>query len=50
VIWTDTSGETSSGMVKLEEAIEKSCSDVLAHTLEVYKGILSDQRVPDYQG
>jgi hypothetical protein len=45
VIWTDTSGETSTGTVKLEEPIEKPCIDVLAHTSEVCKGILSDQRV-----
>jgi hypothetical protein len=50
VIWTDTSGETSTGTLKLEEAIEKSCSDILAHTLEVCKGISSDQWVPDCQG
>jgi hypothetical protein len=35
---------------KLEETIEKSCSDIVAHTPEVCKGILSDQRVPGYQG
>jgi hypothetical protein len=35
---------------KLEEAIQKPCSDILAHTLEVCKGIPSDQRVPGYQG
>jgi hypothetical protein len=28
---------------KLEEAIEKPCSDILAHTPKVCKGILSDQ-------
>jgi hypothetical protein len=33
VIWIDTSSETSVGMVKLGEAIKKSCTDVLAHTL-----------------
>jgi hypothetical protein len=50
VIWTNTSGEISTGMVKLEEAIEKPCSDVLAHTPEVCKHILSNQRVPGCQG
>jgi hypothetical protein len=35
---------------KLEEAIEKPCSDILAHTPEVCKGIPLVQRVPDYQG
>jgi hypothetical protein len=35
---------------KLDEAIEKIRSDVLAHTPEVYKGIPSDQRVPGCQG
>jgi hypothetical protein len=35
---------------KLEETIEKSCSDIVAHTPEVCKGILSDQQVPGYQG
>jgi hypothetical protein len=45
VIWTDTFGETSTGTVKLEEPIEKPCIDVLAHTPEVCKGILSDQWV-----
>jgi hypothetical protein len=30
VIWTDTSGETLAGTVKLGEAIENICSDVLA--------------------
>jgi hypothetical protein len=30
VIWTDTSSETSKCTVKLGEAIEKSCSDLLA--------------------
>jgi hypothetical protein len=29
VIWTNTSSETSSGMVKLGEAIEKPSSDLL---------------------
>jgi hypothetical protein len=37
VIWTDTSGETSLGMIKLEEGIEKPCSDVLAHTRKCVK-------------
>jgi hypothetical protein len=50
LICTDTSGETSVGTIKLEEAIEKPCSDVQAHTPEVCKGILSDQRVPSCQG
>jgi hypothetical protein len=40
VIWTNTSGETSAGTVKLGKAIEKPCSDVLAHTMEMCKGIL----------
>jgi hypothetical protein len=35
---------------KLEEAIEKPCSDILAHTSEVCKGTPSDQRMPGYQG
>jgi hypothetical protein len=35
---------------KLEEAIEKPCSDILAHTPEVCRGIPSDQRMPGYQG
>jgi hypothetical protein len=35
---------------KLEEAIEKPCSDILAHAPEVCKGIMSDQWVPGYQG
>jgi hypothetical protein len=35
---------------KLEESIKKPCSDILAHTLEVCKGIPSDQRIPGYQG
>jgi hypothetical protein len=50
VIWTDTSGETSAGTVKLDEAIENPCSDVLPHIPEVCKGIPSDQRVSSYQG
>jgi hypothetical protein len=33
---------------KLEEAIEKPCSDILVQTLKVCKGILSDQWVLDY--
>jgi hypothetical protein len=35
---------------KLEEAIKKPCSDILAHTLEVCKGIQLDQQMPGYQG
>jgi hypothetical protein len=35
---------------KLDFAIEKPCSDILAHTPEVYKGIRSDQWMPGYQG
>jgi hypothetical protein len=35
---------------KLEEAIEKPCIDILAHTPEVSKGTPSDQWMPDYQG
>jgi hypothetical protein len=35
---------------KLEEAIEKPCSDILAHTPEVCKGTPPDQRMPGYQG
>jgi hypothetical protein len=50
VIWTNTSGENSMGMIKLEEAIEKPCSDIPAHTLEVCKGIPSDKWVPESQG
>jgi hypothetical protein len=50
MIWTNTSGETSASTVKLGEAIEQPCSDVLAHTLEVCKCILSDQWVPGYHG
>jgi hypothetical protein len=50
VIWTDTSSETSVGTVKLGEAIEKLCSDSLAHTPEVCKGIPSDQWVLGNQG
>jgi hypothetical protein len=38
------------GMIKLEEAIEKPCSDIPAHTLEVCKGIPSDKWVPGSQG
>jgi hypothetical protein len=30
VIWTDTSSETLAGNCKLDEAIEKPCSDLLA--------------------
>jgi hypothetical protein len=44
VIWTDTSDETSAG------AIEKPCSNMLAHTPDVCKGILSDQWVPGSLG
>jgi hypothetical protein len=50
VILTNTFGEILVGMVKLEEAIEKPCSDILTHTPEVCKNIPSDQRVPGYQG
>jgi hypothetical protein len=35
---------------KLEETIEKSCSDFLAHTSEVCKGIPSVQWVSNCQG
>jgi hypothetical protein len=35
---------------KLVEAIEKPCSDVLAHTPEVCKGTSSDQWMTGYQG
>jgi hypothetical protein len=35
---------------KLEEAIEKPCSDILAHASKVCKGISSDQWVLGYQG
>jgi hypothetical protein len=35
---------------KLEEAIKKPCSDILAHTLKVCKGTLLDQHMPGYQG
>jgi hypothetical protein len=35
---------------KLEEAIEKPCSDILEHTPKVCNGISSDQRVSGYQG
>jgi hypothetical protein len=38
VIWTDTFGETSAGMLQARETIEQPCSDVLAHTPEVCKG------------
>jgi hypothetical protein len=30
VIWTDTTDETSTGMIELRETIEKPCSDLLA--------------------
>jgi hypothetical protein len=39
VIWTDTSGETSVGMLQTREIIEQPCGDVLAHTPEVCQGI-----------
>jgi hypothetical protein len=35
---------------KIDQAVEKPCSDILAHTPKVCKGIPSDQRVPSYQG
>jgi hypothetical protein len=35
VIWIDTSGETSVGTLKLDEDIEKSCSDPSAHPRSV---------------
>jgi hypothetical protein len=35
---------------KLEEAIEKLYSDILAHTPKVCKGILLDQRMHGCQG
>jgi hypothetical protein len=38
VIWTDTSGETSTGTLQARETIEQPCSDVLVHTPEVCKG------------
>jgi hypothetical protein len=38
LIWTDTSSETSAGMLQTRETIEQHCSDVLAHTPEVCKG------------
>jgi hypothetical protein len=50
VIWTDTFGETSAGTHKLEETIEKPCTDVLAHTPKVCKGIPSDQQELGYKG
>jgi hypothetical protein len=51
VSWiANTSSETSVCTHKLEEIIEKLCSDVLEHTLDVCKGILSDQRVPCCKG
>jgi hypothetical protein len=50
MIWTDTSGETSAGALQTRLSIEKPCSDILAHTPKMCKGILSDQWVPDYQG
>jgi hypothetical protein len=49
--WTaDTSGETPVGISKLVEAIGKSYSDFLAHSLEVCKGILSDQLMHGCKG
>jgi hypothetical protein len=50
VIWTDTSGETVAGTVKLGEANEKPRSDVVVYTPELWKSILSDQWVSGYQG
>jgi hypothetical protein len=38
VIWTDTSSETSAGMLQTRKTIEQPCRDVLAHTPEVCKG------------
>jgi hypothetical protein len=35
---------------KLEEAFEKPCSDILAHTPEVCKGIPLDQWMPGHKG
>jgi hypothetical protein len=35
---------------KLDEAIEKPCSDILVHTPEVCNGTQSDQRLPGCQG
>jgi hypothetical protein len=46
VIWTDTSGETSAGMLQTREIIEQPCSDVLAHTPEVCKGTRLYNRYP----
>jgi hypothetical protein len=43
-------GETSLGMHKLEEVIEMSFSDFLAHTTKMCKGTPSDQRVSSYKG
>jgi hypothetical protein len=43
VIWTDTSSEISVGIVKLEEVIEKPCTDILARNPKVCKSILLDQ-------
>jgi hypothetical protein len=34
----------------LEEATEKPCSDILAHSVEMCKGTPLDQRMPGYQG
>jgi hypothetical protein len=39
VIWTGNSGETSAGTLQTREKIKQPCSDVLAHTPEVCKGI-----------
>jgi hypothetical protein len=50
VIGTNTFGETSAGMLKLEEVIEKPYSDILTHTPKVCKGIPLDQRVHGCQG
>jgi hypothetical protein len=38
VIWTDTSSETSAGMLQTRETIEQPYSDALAHTPDVCKG------------
>jgi hypothetical protein len=49
--WTaDASSETSVGTRKLVEIIEKSGSDVIVHTTEVCKSMLSDQWIPDCKG
>jgi hypothetical protein len=49
VVWADTSGETSAGALQTRVSMEKPCSDVLAHTPQVGKGIPSDQSVSGYQ-